>query len=460
MTAPLEPESERFYRHRDERTLDYLGSSWDVYAPVSVEAGDDVCTTPAGQLALLTLVNQLMRFHRVLHFTLSDPDAAILVPAVCRANSLGNEMTRLARRIDPFGEFRVDTRPYSRATVSLGVGVSCRHDLPWYLGFDRCTAESATAPLPLGAGTSSDLRGAGVAALLGASIAMKTVLGMPIVPRRLSAWNFQEGENADPGPLGLPPLDVGRTLMVGAGAVGAGLVYWIMQWGLRGLWTIVDADPVELHNTNRCALFFPDDTDWFGNSARVKSSCLARYLSEADPVEQWYDESPQRKEVFDTVLVLANERNVRTLVSHRNDPIQFQATTGRNWLAQLHRHISGVDGCVHCRMSDFKEPLFKCSEGNTSTEAEPQRPDAALPFLSLASGLMLASALQHLQLGEIGRSIENRWNWDFGSVHKMADDGIRRCRDDCMIVQSSGILQHVAKATRWRNKSWLQPTLS
>lgn len=460
MTAPLDPEKERFYRQRDKRTFDYLGSSLNVYAPVSIEAGDDVCTAPAGQLALLTLVNQLMRFHRVIHVTLSEPDAIILIPAACRENTLGNELIRLASRIDPYGEFRVDTRPGRGAALSIGVGACCRRDLSWYLGFDRCTAELATSPLPLGGGTSSDLRGAGVAALLGASVAMKTVLEMRCVPRKLSAWNFQEGRNGDAGPANLPPLDVGRTLMVGAGAVGAGVVYWMMHWGLHGPWTIVDADPVELHNTNRCALFFPDETDWFGSPARIKSRCLAQYLAECNHVDKWYDESPQAKEGFDTVLVLANERDVRTLVSHRNDPIQLQATTGRNWLAQLHRHIAGVDDCVRCRMSDIKEAVLKCSEGSTTTEVEAPRPDAALPFLSLASGLMLASALQHLQLGEIGHSLENRWNWDFRSVHEMVDDGVRRCRDDCKIVQPPSILQHIAKATCWRDKSWLQPALS
>ena len=460
MTPSQESEHERFYRQRDVRTVDYLGSGWDVCAPISVDAGDDVCTTPAGQLALLTLANQLMRVHRVIHVSLSEPDAVIQVPAICGGETIGEEMAKLARRIDPYGEFRVDTSPGKNTTVSLGVGACCRRGLHWYLGFDRCTAELETAPLPLGAGTSSDLRGAGAAALLGASTVTKEVLGIPTVARRLSAWNFQEGGKADVGPSELPPVDVGRVLMVGAGAVGAAVVYWLRKWGLQGSWTIVDADPVALHNTNRSALFFPEDAGWFGGPARIKSSCLAEYLPGANSIERWYDESAQAREDFDTVLVLANERDVRTLVSHRNDPIQFQATTGRNWLAQLHRHIAGIDGCVRCRMSDIKEPMLECSEGSAVTEEEPERPDAALPFLSLASGLMLASALQHLQLGALGNSPENRWSWEFRSEHWMADDGIRHCRDDCTIVQPADPRREIANATRWRDESWLQAALS
>ena len=108
--------------------------------------------------------------------------------------------------------------------------------------------------------------------------------------------------------------------MVGAGAVASGVVYWLMQWGQHGKWTIVDSDPVELHNTNRGALLFPDDAGWFGKPPRTKSSCLAQYLSNAKPVEKWYDQSAEAQEDFDTVLVLANERDVRTQITHRQRP--------------------------------------------------------------------------------------------------------------------------------------------
>ena len=228
---------------------------------------------------------------------------------------------------------------------------------------------------------------------------MKTVLGLRAVPRRLSVWNLQEGDLADAGPPELPSVDVGRTLMIGAGAVGAGVVYWLMHWGQHSPWAIVYGDHVELHNTNRCVLFFPDDAGWLGGGARFKSACLAEYLPAVRHIEKWYDEAPETGGEFDTVLVLANERDVRTQVSHRNDPVQFQATTSRNWVAQLHRHIAGVDDCIRCRMLDIRTPNMECSEDATATVEKPQRPDAALPFLSLASGLMLVSKLQHLQLG-------------------------------------------------------------
>ena len=452
-------ERERFYQQRDARTLDYLESDGVVGAAVSIEAGDDACLTTAGQLVLLTLVNQIMRFHRDVRVSVSEPGAAILVPSLCGGTSLGDEMVKLASRIDPYGHFRLDTQSGGISDLSIGIGEACRIGLDWYLGFDRCTAELAADPLPLGRGTSADLRGAAVAAVLGAAAAMKTVLGIPTVPRKISAWNFQGGDSADPGPRELPSVDVGRTLMVGAGAVAAGVVYWLMQWGQHGPWTILDADRVKLHNTNRCLLFFPDDAGWLNERVRFKAACLAEYLPEVRYVEKWYDEAAETEEEFDTVLVLANERDVRTRVSHRNDPVQFQATTSRNWIAQLHRHVAGVDDCVRCRMSDIRIPNMQCSEGVTATLDKPMQPDAALPFLSLASGLMLVSALQHLQLDEFGMYPVNRWDWDFKSSHQMDESGIRQCRDGCAIGLSSGARRSIAAATCWQDRGWLHAAL-
>ena len=243
--------------------------------------------------------------------------------------------------------------------------------------------------------------------------------------------------------------------MIGAGAVGAGVVYWLMHWGQHSPWAIVDGDHVELHNTNRCVLFFPDDAGWLGGGARFKSACLAEYLPAVRHIEKWYDEAPETGGEFDTVLVLANERDVRTQVSHRNDPVQFQATTSRNWVAQLHRHIAGVDDCIRCRMLDIRTPNMECSEGATATVEKPQRPDAALPFLSLASGLMLVSKLQHLQLGEFGLSRVNRWDWDFKSTHQMDVSGIRQCRDNCTMGLSVEARRHIAAATCWQDRSGL-----
>ena len=450
-------EADRFYRERDSRTANYLGRDVPTLMPVSVHASADACQTHSGQLLLTTLVNQLARIHRELHFVLAIPDTTLFTPTLCGSSNLGDEIIRMARRIDPYGKFELDRPPMTPSDVSIGVGAYCQPNLTWYLGCDRSNAELGSVPCRLGRSVSSDLRGASLAALLGAAATTKAAFHLKSVPTTVSAWNFKSGAAADPGPEDLPSIDVGRALMVGAGAVTAAVVYWLMQWGNRSSWTTIDRDIVKLHNTNRSLLFFPDDAGWLVGQPCSKVESLSRYLSCMNPVHAWYDEALEAGQVFDTVLVLANERDVRTRVSARNDPVQLQATTGRSWLSQLHRHISGRDDCVRCRMSDISTPHLACSEGATTTTAEPERPDAALPFLSGASGLMLASALQRLQLGEFGRRQTNVWSWDFRNSLRMHSSGYYECRSDCSTVLAQEATREIAGNTRWANAPWLVP---
>ena len=452
-------ERDRFYRERDLRTLEYLEGDSPSQIPVSVHADNEACLVRSGQLLLMTLANQLARVHQHVCFSLAVPDAKLLTPSLCSGSSLGEEIQRLLKRIDPYGTFYVMGSNLTPAEISIGVGLYNRADLKWYLGYDRSNAELARSPRSLGKNLTADLRGAGLAAILGAAAAAKTALNIETVPTILSAWNFAGGSNADQGPDELPTIDVGRGLMVGGGAVAASAVYWLMQWGNATPWTIVDGDHVKLHNTNRCLLFFPDDAGWRDQEPRSKVVCLNQYLSNATPIHAWFDEAPECKKQFDTVLVLANERDVRTLVSHRNDPIQFQATTGRSWLSQLHRHIIGRDDCVRCRMSDIKEPNFACGSVETATAAQPHRPDAALPFLSAASGLMLISALQHLQLGEFGKDFINTWRWDFRTTLQTNPSGHYECRNDCSILLPPKPRRTIVEKTRWKDQPWLDHCL-
>ena len=274
----------------------------------------------------------------------------------------------------------------------------------------------------------------------------------------LSAWNLKTGIDADPGPSTIPMIDVGRSLMVGVGAVGSAAMYWLAHWGNASAWTVVDADVVRLDNTNRCLLFFPDDAGWPDGVPARKVTCAAKRIPNVTAVRQWYDPAPAPAHPFDTVVVLANERDVRTRVSARNDPIQFQATTGRSWMSQLHRHIVGRDDCIRCRMDDIKDPRLTCGEAPIDGAEDSAGPDAALPFLSAASGLMLVSALQRLQGGDFGQGRLNTWRWDFRSTHEVATSGQHLCQRGCSTLLPSHVRNQISSATRWAGEVWLSRT--
>ena len=174
-------ERERFYQERDRRTIEYLDGDHSPYlVPVSVHAGQDVCLTQAGQLLLVGMANQMARVHRHLRFSLAEPDSALLTHALCNSETLGGEIEAVCKRIDPYGSFVVDGPSSVSSQVAIGVGKDCPPKLAWYLGYDRSLAHLARRRCHLGRGGTADLRGAGLAATIGAATAFKAALQMEV----------------------------------------------------------------------------------------------------------------------------------------------------------------------------------------------------------------------------------------------------------------------------------------
>jgi hypothetical protein len=99
--------------------------------------------------------------------------------------------------------------------------------------------------------------GAALAACLAAAALFGHQHRGRVAPRRVSLWDFSEGDQAAAGPNQLGPIDVGDVLVVAAGAVGSALCYWLAELRVIGRWSIVDGDWVEVHNTNRRQLLHP-----------------------------------------------------------------------------------------------------------------------------------------------------------------------------------------------------------
>jgi hypothetical protein len=414
--------------------------------PVHVAIDAKTLALPAGQLGLLALANQLARVHRRISFSLPSSSAVLCIPYLLPRSTVGETLLTLVRSIDPCGDFTIGTQTGPR--VSIGLGADLPEQFDWYIGADRALGSLSLSPREFSS-SSGTLLGAAVASCLGAAAILRSVVGLESSPRTVSCWNYGEGECADTGPREIAPFDVGRILMVGAGAVAAAVVHWLLVFGIGSEWTIVDRDQIELHNTNRGLMFMPSDAGWPRGTSRSKAELLASFIPGSRWEPDWYHEAKLVECGYDVVLGLANGHNVRHHIASRNTTVTLQATTGRNWLSQLHRHITGRDDCIWCRAGEVAEPIFGCSTGEIPAPPG-ERTDAALPFLSAASGLMLATALQRLQSGELAADDCNDWRWDFGSTHRMSSSGFRKCRDTCSRTLPAAVRREMNRENRWR----------
>lgn len=441
-------ERDAFYAQRDRRTTEYIGAAIP-QGLIRIEVGDNAVTTASGQLALLALANQVVRVHRCVQFCLPTNVANLLINVPFGKNTFNESLETLVSTIDPYGEFEFE-RTSARAIASIGLGHDVKPDLNFYIGADLSIACLGTQPQPFDPRAGSQ-RGGALTACLGAAAIFRRVLGLDVRPTRLSVWNYRENDEAAYGPEDLQPVNVGSALLVGAGAVGSAVAYWLNVFRVLGSWTVVDRDRVELHNTNRSLTFVPEHAGWPSGDAAFKADTIANLLPNATVHKKWFDECSNEMEMgFDLVLALANDREVRHGLMGLNASISLQGTTGRNWTSHLHRHILGKDDCIWCRTGEIAQVRFGCStvpiiasDGIVS--------DAALPFLSAASGLMVVTALQRLQVGELETDDANDWCLDFSSSRRLTRAGVRRCRTDCTRVYAPHIRTAINATRKWRH---------
>ncbi len=129
---------------------------------------------------------------------------------------------------------------------------------------------------------------------------------------------------------------------------------------------------------------------------------LERYIHSAQAYDHWFDEFENHGKRWDIVLPLANERGVRGLLQASYPPLMIHATTSPNWQTQLHRNRPGRDRCISCRLPESHLPPPACAIGSIGVNnlGEEHPPDAALPFLSAAAGLLIVADLLRLELEE------------------------------------------------------------
>lgn len=451
---------ELFYQERDRRTVAYGIDPAFLKMPVAIAIGSRTAATPAGQVAILALANMVARVHR--NIRIIAPQIPLHVGTLVEGRDLATVCEATARAINPFIQVQVADPAGSRSLdgiPTIGVGGDAPGGCSAYLFADRFIGGIGVSAEPW-SDSPSTMIGAAAASLFGASDLLRAVLGHSFRVRRLSLWDFTEGAPASPGSEAYPvPVDVGDVAVIGAGAVGSSLAYWLCQFGVIGKWVFVDGDEVELHNTNRSLSFLAVDAGWAdghpGGKKRLKAEISAAVIG-ASHFFGWYADwvKQDSNTRYDLVLPLANGPGVRHAIGQRGESILIHATTSPIWTAELHRHVPDEDDCIDCRLPERASVQFNCSVGRIElregTDRQPRAiGDAALPFLSGAAGLLVAVALMQLQEGTFVRHRHNHWRLFFGDGDRIWWNAIFRCLATCRSSIPRSVRAQVNASKRW-----------
>lgn len=435
-----------FQRDFNARTLEYLPGFEDSGDPIVVALGPDGHCA-AGHAVATCLFNMLARAHSDLRISGGAGE-----PLRCGSPfghlTLADATIGLARAINPFINATADPVTHEQAFV---IGIGSVPGAHLRLGADGFIATVGRAARLVD--RPSSVWGGLLAACIGAATAFHRVAGRSrgLPEGEYSLWEFGAAGGAD-GPRNPGAVDVGRVLQAGAGAVGCGLDLALTIVGLRGKWTIVDGDFVDVTNLNRQAIFLATDAGWPTGPAAGKSLTCARRLRNAtdaavEASPRWYGEDARIVDrAYDVVLALANERGVRGALQARQPTVLLHGTTSERWSAQAHRHVSGHDDCIECRIHP-PPPAMKCSTAPVATGGGSS--DASLPFLSVAAGVLVAAMLARLQHGALVETRYNQFILDLAEPAPWHERIVAACTDSCAMRMPPQVRREIDASSRW-----------
>jgi molybdopterin/thiamine biosynthesis adenylyltransferase len=434
---------------RHHRTLAYTHGVQPL-VPAGLTAGALTASTAVGQAAILTAVNILARVHP--EVVLAIPDAPLVVPSPIGGDTLLDACRALATAANP--EIVVTIANEIPANVlSVGIGADAG-PATMYAGGACWTAMTRSTPVEI-APEPSSLLGVGMAVALATGIVFRAALGLPTVrDRSVSLWTLAEADEPT-GPTDCGPVNVGNVWMVGAGAVGSCLAWWLQFTGVVGNWAVIDGGITDGTNLNRSLGLFAADAGLTGKECVAKAIAAANLIPGAVPFTQWWSEWCASNPASPDVLIpVANDFGVRANIAAYSHPATIHATTSRDWTAELHRHQIGQDDCLACRFPE-DTPAFLCASAPIQNGAEHHEEaelgkDAALPFLSAAAGMLLLAGLFQLQHGQWTTHRQNHWRVFFDVAHAAMRSSRWQCRHGCTATASPNVRRVSHGQTRWR----------
>lgn len=196
-------------------------------------------------------------------------------------------------------------------------------------------------------------------------------------------------------------IDIGKIFQIGCGAVGSSLDYFLSLTNLRGRIFLIDYDHIKIENICSSLIFnYHDATEKFMKIVACKKRLIKNKLLDVVDYEGDYSSFIKSIDYFndqypDTILCLANERNVWSTIQSNLPPVVYHATTSPNWVVNFGRHIPQKDWCIVCRFGiDNYDYTPKCSTGIIKETVDKSEPHlGTLPFLAPTAAVLILSEL-------------------------------------------------------------------
>jgi hypothetical protein len=196
-------------------------------------------------------------------------------------------------------------------------------------------------------------------------------------------------------------INIGNTYQIGCGAIGSSLDYLLSLTNLRGKIFLIDYDKINIENICSSLIFnYNDAKEEHKKTEACKKSIMKNQLLEVvvydgdyssfiKSIDYFHDQYPE------TILCLANEKNVWATIQNNLPPVVYHATTSPNWVVNFGRHIPQKEWCIVCRFGiENYDYVPKCSTGIINgTNEKGETHLGTLPFLAPTAATLILSEL-------------------------------------------------------------------
>lgn len=431
-----------FYEERDSRTLKITEKTDYRNKRVLVAVDGEIARTFNGQIMAMTSLNLLSRFCRNISFLCDDDVKTVFIPRKFHDQNFPSALLHMLRNIDSFGNFRLVDTDEGNYDEILAVGDPRLSQSPDF-GIDSdgwlsYLNKGRMAP-PLKKRRSNPL-GASASACIATGEIFKNMLRMNTgIEGNLcfSAFDYSI-DSIKPINPDLPgSIDLGYVQVVGCGALGSAVGFFLSMLPVKGRMTLIDYDRVELSNLNRYPTFTAHDV------GKMKVDALTDFLSgtriEIDPFLGKYSEFVGKHGAGypDMVLSLVDRNGPRHEIQMNMPSLILYAATGE-WTFSIGRHQALEDDCHICRFPDVERDDGECATVSITPDISPQVREefaASVSFVSSTAALFLVSELLKIRL--FGRSpTKNFLQLDMSMPLRTIRQHQRRRSEGCVCTET------------------------